>query len=217
MAELFYNFIIYIKNTLGLNGICAICLAITGVIFIILLIVSLVKRKCVIKNCVIFAFWIFTAWQIIKIFDQTESFLSSGMLAIGGLCLIFLALPYSLKNKASKEQVELAKFFDRCASKSQNYSEDEQREEFPSKVDVIKTAVMPEEQQTQMSELDFSHVKNVLARLEYYSLTPNDKKQVKDLENALFEAETQCMSQPLKERINDGLGSLLKIMSKYGI
>ena len=65
--------------------------------------------------------------------------------------------------------------------------------------------------------LDFSHVNNVIKRLDYVSLTASDKKQVSELEGTLTEAERVGYSENVKERINDGLGALLKIMSKYGI
>ena len=65
--------------------------------------------------------------------------------------------------------------------------------------------------------LDFSHVKNVLSRLDYFSLSPADKRQVKELEATLVLAEQGDFSDVVKERVNDGLGSLLKIMSKYGV
>ena len=65
--------------------------------------------------------------------------------------------------------------------------------------------------------LDFSHVKNVLSRLDYFSLSPADKRQVKELEATLVLAEQGDFSDVVRERVNDGLGSLLKIMSKYGV
>ncbi len=66
-------------------------------------------------------------------------------------------------------------------------------------------------------ELDFSHVKSVISRLSYYDLKDTDKRQVKELENALLCAERGKFDINVKSRINDGLGALLKIMSKYGI
>ena len=74
-----------------------------------------------------------------------------------------------------------------------------------------------EKDKRQTIDLDFSHVKNVLLKLNYYPLTPNDRKQVKDLEYALITAENGDLNYELKEKINDGLGVLLKIMSKYGV
>lgn len=66
-------------------------------------------------------------------------------------------------------------------------------------------------------ELDFSHVKNILKRLEYYNLSSLDAKQVAELKSALYQAETCGVNKDIKSKINDGLGALLKIMSKYGV
>ena len=68
-----------------------------------------------------------------------------------------------------------------------------------------------------MGEMDYSHVKNILERLEFYPLTQADKKQVRELEVSLLEAEKGNGDIEVKTRINDGLGDLLKIMSKYGV
>ena len=67
------------------------------------------------------------------------------------------------------------------------------------------------------SELDFTHVKNVMEKMEYYKLSPTDKKQIKDLESAVYCAENGVFNQEIKNRINDGLGALLKIMAKHGV
>jgi hypothetical protein len=64
---------------------------------------------------------------------------------------------------------------------------------------------------------DFTHVKSVMDRLEYFPLTPADKRQVKDLEVTINMAERGEPNPDLKNKINDGLGALLKIMSKYGV
>ena len=73
------------------------------------------------------------------------------------------------------------------------------------------------DEEAKKSEIDFSHVKNVLNKLEYYPLKEQDKKQTKELENAIITAEQNGINHGLKEKINDGLGALLKIMSKYAI
>ena len=65
-------------------------------------------------------------------------------------------------------------------------------------------------------DVDFSHVKNVIDRLSYFNLTSNDRRQIKELELSLIDAETNGYTIDVKEKINAGLGSLLKIMSKYG-
>lgn len=64
--------------------------------------------------------------------------------------------------------------------------------------------------------LDFTHVRNVISRLDYYGLSQNDRRQVHELESYLLSAERGSDDPTIKEKINDGLSALLKIMSKYG-
>ena len=64
---------------------------------------------------------------------------------------------------------------------------------------------------------DFSHVKNVLQRLELASLSNADRRQVHELELALYEAENGGYSEELRIKINEGLGNLLKIMARHGV
>ena len=66
--------------------------------------------------------------------------------------------------------------------------------------------------------LNFSHVKSVLDRLEYFDLSPADKKNIESLKSAMYVAERQGFTDDnTKEKINDGLSGLLKIMSRYGV
>lgn len=73
-----------------------------------------------------------------------------------------------------------------------------------------------EKQSGAFGDLDFTHVKNVISRLDYCSLSQSDRRQVHELESYIIEAERGAEEKGLKEKINDGLSSLLKIMSKYG-
>lgn len=84
-------------------------------------------------------------------------------------------------------------------------------------VSSMKTKRVESEVQYKEPILDFSHVKNILKRLTEYSLTPSDKRQVKDLESMLLIAEKGEIDKELKERLNNSLGGLLKMMSKYGV
>ena len=65
-------------------------------------------------------------------------------------------------------------------------------------------------------EIDFSHVKSVIARLNCFSLSSQDRSAVKELELNVMQAERGDYDLETKRKINDGLGALLKIMSKYG-
>ncbi len=66
------------------------------------------------------------------------------------------------------------------------------------------------------SDINFSHVRNVIARLNYFGLSQSDRRMVQDLESWLLQAERGDKDREVKEKINDGLSNLLKIMSKYG-
>lgn len=119
--------------------------------------------------------------------------------------------------KVTEKQRNLVKFIDReikQASKKQNFSVDED-------IDFNRETIQlqPEEDETKLSdyELDFQHVKSVISRLDYFGLKESDKKQVKELELALLSAENGDFGLDVKSKINDGLGALLKIMSKYGV
>lgn len=73
------------------------------------------------------------------------------------------------------------------------------------------------ELQQKFGDLDFTHVKNILARLEYYSLSSQEKRQVEQLKSYVLDAERGKDDPNLKGKINDGLGALLKIMAKHGV
>ncbi len=66
-------------------------------------------------------------------------------------------------------------------------------------------------------ECNLSHVKNVLDRMDYYNLSPQDRKQVESLKTLVLKAENFSDDERVREQLNDGLNSLLKIMSKYKV
>lgn len=133
------------------------------------------------------------------------------------------------KRKMKKEQLELVQFIDESIKRSafqdaekppfnttDAYSFCNQQTRVDNKnLSVIKN--QPTQNQPRQDQPDFTHVSNVIERLNAFPLTPNDKKQVKELEFNIRALKTQGNSQGLKSKINDGLGALLKIMSKYGV
>lgn len=84
------------------------------------------------------------------------------------------------------------------------------------KVEILKTSGTRRQGAGQSCDLDFAHIRSVVSRLDYFSLSAADKRTVNDLNFSLAEAERGNVSDAVKEKINDGLGALLKIMSKYG-
>lgn len=85
--------------------------------------------------------------------------------------------------------------------------------EFFSDKDVITAAPAPAEKS---SELDFSHVKNVLSRMESFALSTADRQKIRELEFLIMRAE-RGEEREVKRKLNEGLNNLLKIMAKHGV
>ena len=63
--------------------------------------------------------------------------------------------------------------------------------------------------------LSFSNVKKAIEKTMSKNLTENEKRQVLNLEFAIFQKERGEENMLIKEQVNEGLSALLKIMSKY--
>ncbi len=118
-----------------------------------------------------------------------------------------------VKNKPiiKQEQIDLARIID-VEYKCKNPKPVERLAVEPdySPIDVVG-------QTAKNSDVDFTHVKNVVERLNYFNLSPSDKRVVGELKNNVALAEQGEFTPELKSKINDGLGFLLKIMSKYKV
>lgn len=91
-------------------------------------------------------------------------------------------------------------------------------------IDLAKSIISKKEEQViikptevDRGEIDFTHLKSLLERLEFYPLSQAEKRQVKELSALVYTAENTVLTQSLKIKINDLLTFLLKIMAKYGI
>ena len=153
-------------------------------------------------------------------------------------CLLFIPVAMAKpNNKDSVEAKELARFIDKniygnntnkdgvsydkkdCLQEENVFIEKEDANLYDNEFSVRELNEKKRRDLTTAKdfELDFQHVKNVISRLDYYDLKDCDKRQVKELENALLLAERGDFNLDVKSRINEGLGALLKIMSKHGI
>lgn len=65
------------------------------------------------------------------------------------------------------------------------------------------------------NETDYSHVLRVIDRLGYYNLSQSEKTTIGKLKNEVMNETSGKGDRSTREKINDGLGALLKIMSKY--
>ncbi len=144
---------------------------------------------------------------------------------LGGALVLVFNLPVFIISKKpfkmTSEQIELVNTLKNKSA--QTLSPSTVNEFFSPKkvteVNAIKVKPLIEDKEEVMDNgygLDFSHVKNVIKRFDYITLSPSDKRQVAELEGLLLSAERTGYSEQIKEKINEGLGALLKIMSKYG-
>ncbi len=221
-AQDFYKF-------LGAEGVFAICIIFTFAVFLISLMKAIFKRGYGVKRKLNFLSFILG----ISLLELGVALLTNqgfGLCALTlgvGILLFTLLMCIRVKDKTRREQRAFARFIDEqinCKNlvKSKNrkaisnvYVDDEnmvQEKEIISEPKTFETEVAPKP-----IDIDFTHVKNVLERLEFFTLSPSDRKQVKDLESAVITAERGEFSEAVKIRINDGLSALLKIMAKYGI
>lgn len=153
------------------------------------------------------------------------------------ICLLLSAIVVSVpvrQRKITEKQRELARFIEgkiknaaersfedneykenRVEEKSDNkYFSPRAERERSDAVEILKTVGKKEERRA--CDLDIDHIRAVLSRLDYYGLSAADKKIINELNYSLNEAERGNVDLETKEKINDGLGALLKIMSKYG-
>lgn len=138
---------------------------------------------------------------------------------------IYYSLIFAIRvrrQKPTKEQKELARFIDRQLNRSEKKEEPVLFKDVRIKEEYIPKTVLEKSEDYSLRQngeygVDFEHVKSVIDKLEYYGLSQSDKKQVQELSYALIQAENQGFSPLVKSKINDGLGALLKIMSKYGV
>lgn len=74
-----------------------------------------------------------------------------------------------------------------------------------------------QKRETADKDVDFSHVKSVVDKLERFNLSAADKRAINALKINVMTAESCGMNNKLKSDINDGLCSVLKMMSKYNV
>lgn len=226
MLELFLFSLKDFIKTIDINLIFYICLSAIFILTIICLFITVFKLRYSVKNRLWLIFsclgiMAIELWaELIKDTNTLYFLIMIGVVAI--LSSIIMFIPERGKI-ASAEQKSLAKFLDSCANntiskKGETYiCEDNLNKSNVLYSPIVTIKAEEKIENNNAEEIDFSHVKNILSRLEYYPLKEQDKKTTRELENAINFAEENGLNVQLKENINDGLGALLKIMSKYAI
>ncbi len=204
------EFIEKLLQNLGVNTIEIIVLVTVGVLFLSFLLLKIFIGSFENKGTVLFLLSSFSVSLLyryaLNVFSKNEN---EFIILIAIICL--LAIPIKCVGKKPKKQdesKEFIKFID------QKIAEQDQK---PIINKIENEKPIEKENSETVDGLNLSHVKNILNRLDYFDLSQADRRQVRELETAVFQAERHFDDLEIKEKLNDGLGALLKIMAKYGV
>ena len=233
-------------ENLGLDGIFFLAVGLITAVFITLFILHCVRRGKTKKERFIFILFtagmiIFQmagnlaagsvyAWELLVFPLITLSFAS--------LLFIFFVLFGEREFRIRKEHKDLIRIIDKKIKDSDggevasrlkaaedfikgnsenSYIEEKENEQPENYKITCEKSLEKNNSAVKPPELDFTHVKNVIERLNYYNLNSAEKRQVKDLKYAVSRAESGNALPETQSQINDGLGAVLKIMAKYGV
>ena len=199
-----------IIERLGENAVGIIVLTLIAVLFVLFLLLKRHTRSCENKETVLF---LLASFSVIFFYRFVLNFFgkSENEFSILSALVCVLAIPIKCVRGKSKKidgSKEFIKFIDKKIAEQDQKS-------IANKLE-IESPIEKSQGET-VDGLNLSHVKNILKRLDYFDLTQADRRQVRELETAVFQAEMHFDDLEIKEKLNDGLGALLKIMAKYGV
>lgn len=223
-----YGFIGTVLCALSFNWFFALCAGAVFTGFIVCLFISIFKSGYGLKKRSWFFIFLVAFCALLKSrINITGERDFSPILLFSGLCLsvpLFFIRVKTKKQNLHTEQEENAarREFVRFLDEQIKSGAPPQTSDFTENKETSNTfrpeILKAEEQKEQIFEdLDFSHVKNVLQRLSPAMLSYADRRQIHELELALYEAENGGCSGEIKSKINEGLGNLLKIMARHGV
>ena len=199
-----------IIGNLGIDTIEIVVLVVVGVLFLSFLLLKIFVRSFENKGTELFLLSTFCISLLYRyaliVFEKSVSVF---ILLLAIICL--LAIPIKCVGKKPKKQDESKEFIKFIDEKIA------EQEKKPIINDMEIVEPIEEEKSETVDGLNLSHVKNILNRLDYFNLSQADRRQVRELETVVFQAERHFDDLEIKEKLNDGLGALLKIMAKYGV
>lgn len=220
MKNIFSNSINLIYENLSAKAIFLLSIIIISIFFIIALIKSLHVRGYGIKKRIWFI--IFSLGVLacqLGVIKLKEFNVGGFYLALGLSVILYIPILCIRERKVNvtKEQSEFIKNLTKHSSAINNITSIKSRPKTESILRCEKETMLPTPDFNNQFQLSFQHVKKVIEKLNYYGLSSADKKTVLELSDAIEQAEQGGFNQNLKIKINDGLGALLKIMSKHGV
>lgn len=204
-----FNSIVFLSG----GAICILC-------FIISLVLCMAKRGYTIKKRSVFLL-VYLAVLIFEyaiFYGQAEVvFCYLTLFFVVAFCMpIFYIRVRKKKEIFNSKQLELARIFDnalRVDNKAKLTLGEKMEDRQENEIIVSSNVKKPMEKVEQKT--DFSHVLNIIKRLNAMQLSPYDKKKVIEIQSLILLAKKQPLDKEAKERINSGLGALIKIVAKY--
>lgn len=237
--ESFFNILATVSDALKAGGIFLLFGSLLGADSAMLIIALVIKKggakiKAIFYFVAGFAFFGALALLLANVqITVVETVITiSALLAVFALLnipikIVELVKPKKVKTKS--EQTQTGREFVRNLQrehgldKVQNFNEAIENEQLSESrvlpiMNLTKKQAEEEKRQENIGEtLSFSHVKNVIDRVSQIELSAQDKRTIRELEIAVMEAEKGRADTDIKNRLNDGLNSLLKIMARYGV
>ena len=212
-------------NNLKLNGACKEIVAIVSIFFITLVfllvfVLSLVKVGYGLEKRNWFNKLTYAISALEFAFFGIEQAFPYLVLVVALILQMIISSIRVREIKVNKEQKTFISEIDKIKEQYFDDKKDDDKNFSANEILYkLKTISQPkiEKDNQEGIDLDFTHVKSVIDKLDYYSLSQSDRRIVNDLELNLLHAEKGDIYPDTKSKINDGLGALLKIMSKYGV
>lgn len=229
MQDTFSIALIGLTKKLGAGWIFFICLSVMALYAIVEFIFAILKRGSVklYASHFILLFAVSVTDIALSCFcDKSDNVFIYPFILLGVGIALFIPtfIVKDRKKKATYEQKKFVQFLDsKIESEREEIKEKEEdgvrflrpKDFFIDKKPVENKPI--EKTENIDKNINFSHVKNVLEKMDCINLSPVDVLQVNDLKTNLYLAENGGVDITLKEKINDGLGALLKIMAKYSV
>lgn len=228
------RFFLLFRQMMNALSATAVTFALSGAAllgFFLALVLTIVRPRDEKGNFLLFAIalalfeGVFSLWH--AAFDGVVSAFTFPVLTVAVSCLLQLVLEATRKARLSartkRAYNKVEKAIDRELDSEKNLPKEEPRpirppvryidEDFPlQRMEESARGNVPNKE-----KICLEHAASVIEKLSYYDLTPSDLKQVDELEQVIRQAEREGVTSANRERINDGLSELLKIMSKYAV
>lgn len=184
------------------------------IIFLLGVVFLFSKRRKVIKYIFVFlTVFLFTLAVFLIEQKFTWTIKSSMLILILTEFLFFLSFGFKKEEKEDKKCISPTQFIKTLEDKIQT---EKIKDDF--ECDTIDVGVPLGKENPEIKEgVNFTHVLNVIEKLNYFNLSREEKLQTNELKSMCLNYKPDGDGAEFRRKINDKLSFLLKIMSKYNV